>query len=86
MIHKIVPSTIWALLISEAAIVLSSYILAAYLMVDVDPLLWLLTENGLLHILVLMAWILVGLYFQDLYSNFRIRSRFVLVESGDHAS
>jgi sugar transferase (PEP-CTERM system associated) len=80
VIHKIVPSTIWALLISEATLVFTAYAGASYLLIDVDPLLWLLYEDGLLRILALVAWILVGLYFQDLYSNFRIRSRFVLVQ------
>jgi hypothetical protein len=80
VIHKIVPSTIWALLISEATLVTTAYVAASYLLVDVDPLLWLLYEDGILRILTLVAWIVVGIYFQDLYSNFRIRSRFVLVQ------
>lgn len=80
MIHKIVPSTIWALLVSEATLVFTAYAAASYLLIDVDPLLWLLYEDGLLRILALVVWILVGMYFQDLYSNFRIRSRFVLVQ------
>ena len=80
MIHKIVPSTVWALLISEAALVFTAYTGTSYLLVEVDPLLWLLYEDGLLRVLTLVAWIVLGLYFQDLYSSFRIRSRFVLVQ------
>ncbi len=80
MIHKIIPSTIWALLVSEASLVFTAYVAAAYLLIDVDPLQWVLNESGLFRILILLVWIVVGLYFQDLYSNFRIRSRFVLVQ------
>ncbi len=80
MIHKIVPATIWALLISEASLVFTAYAAVSYGLINVDPLLWLLHEDGLLRIIALLAWILIGLYFQDLYSNFRIRSRFVLLQ------
>jgi sugar transferase (PEP-CTERM system associated) len=80
VIHKIVPLTIWALLISEVTLIFTAYAAASYLMIEVDPLLWLLYEDGLLRILALVIWIVVGIYFQDLYSNFRIRSRFVLVQ------
>lgn len=80
MIHKIVPSTIWALLISELALVATAYVAATYALLDVDPVLWLLYEGGLLRIAVLLVWIAAGFYFQDLYSQFRIRSRFVLLQ------
>ena len=80
MIHKIVPSTIWALLISELALVATAYVAATYALLDVDPVLWLLYEGGLLRIAVLLVWIAAGFYFQDLYSQFRIRSRFILLQ------
>ena len=80
MIGKIVPSTVWALLISEVALVTTAYMVATYGLMDVDPILWLFYEYGLYRILVLVIWIVFGLYFQDLYSKFRIRSRFVLLQ------
>ncbi|MCC6537253.1 MAG: sugar transferase [Bryobacterales bacterium] len=80
MIHRIVPSTIWALLISEAAIVFTAHVAATYLLMDVDPWLWLFYDDGFLRISAIVLWMVLGLYFQDLYSNFRIRSRFVLVQ------
>jgi sugar transferase (PEP-CTERM system associated) len=80
VIHKIIPSTVWALLVSEAALVFTAYASAAYYSVDIDPVLWLLYEGGLERILILVLAIVFGLYFQDLYSRFRIRSRFVLVQ------
>ena len=52
MIHKIVPSTIWALLISELALVLTAYVVATYALLDVDPVLWLLYEGGLFRVVV----------------------------------
>ncbi len=80
MIHRIIPSAIWALLITETALVVTAYVVAAYAVMPVDPLVWLLYEDGLARILVLQLWISFGFYFQDLYSNFRIRSRFLLLQ------
>ena len=60
--------------------VATAYVAATYALLDVDPVLWLLYEGGLLRIAVLLVWIAAGFYFQDLYSQFRIRSRFVLLQ------
>ena len=59
---------------------LTAYVVATYAVLPVDPLVWLLYEDGLARILVLELWIAFGFYFQDLYSNFRIRSRFLLLQ------
>ncbi|MBM3795971.1 MAG: hypothetical protein FJW31_18370 [Acidobacteria bacterium] len=67
-------------MISEAALVFTTYVAATYLLMDVDPWLWLLYDDGFLRISAIVVWMALGLYFQDLYSNFRIRSRFVLVQ------
>lgn len=80
MIHRIVPSTIWALLISEAALIVTAYVAAAYLVLTIDPILWLRYEDGFLRIAAILVWMVFGFYFQDLYSNFRVRSRFLLVQ------
>ncbi len=58
----------------------TSYAAATYLLLDVDPWLWLFYDDGILRISTIVVWMVLGLYFQDLYSNFRIRSRFVLVQ------
>ncbi len=67
VIHKILPATVWALIVSEATLVFTAYVAVAYVLIQIDPLLWLIWEDGLLRILTLVAWILIGLYFQDLY-------------------
>jgi len=60
--------------------VAGSYAAASYLVSDIDPVVWLLYEDGLLRIAILTACILLGLYFQDLYSSLRVRSRFFLLQ------
>ena len=59
---------------------LTAYVVATYALLSVDPVIWLLDEGGLLRLVVLLVWIALGFYLQDLYSQFRIRSRFVLLQ------
>ena len=80
MIGRVVRSAIVALIFAEVTLVASAYVFATYLHADIDPLIWLQYEDGLLRISVLVVGIILGLYFQDLYSNFRISSRFLLMQ------
>jgi exopolysaccharide biosynthesis polyprenyl glycosylphosphotransferase len=58
----------------------SAYLLTAYRVLDVDPVVWLSYENGIWRIAVTVAVIQLGLYFQDLYSDLRVVSRFELFQ------
>jgi sugar transferase (PEP-CTERM system associated) len=75
-----VPVGSLALLSSEILLILSSYILATYLILRVDPTVFLLYDRGLVRILVVLASILVGMHFHDLYSKIYVRSRRVLAQ------
>ncbi|HEY3743547.1 MAG TPA: sugar transferase [Bryobacteraceae bacterium] len=75
-----VPTTILALLVSEAVLLLSCYIAAVMLTQDVDPEVFLFYDNGLWRILVVVAVELLGLYLQDLYSDVKIYSRILVVQ------
>jgi sugar transferase (PEP-CTERM system associated) len=75
-----VPTTILALLLSEAILLLSCYLAAVMVMADVDPEVFLLYDNGLIRILVVVAVELLGLYLQDLYSDVKIYSRILVVQ------
>jgi sugar transferase (PEP-CTERM system associated) len=46
----------------------------------VDPTVFLLYDRGLMRILLVLASILVGMHFHDLYSNIYVRSRRVLIQ------
>lgn len=80
MINRLVPSTILALLCAEVTLITSCYVLAAYLLADVDPLVWLLYEDGFARIGVIVGGLVFGLYLQDLYSNLLVPKRFVLFQ------
>ncbi len=80
MLSRLVPTTILALVISEIALAASCYVLAAYLLSDIDPLVWLQYENGFVRIGVLVAGIVFGIYLQDLYSKFKVASKFLLFQ------
>jgi sugar transferase (PEP-CTERM system associated) len=75
-----VPASVLALIVSELVIITSCFILASYIMIDVDPEVFLLYDGGLGRLMLVVASVMLGLYFQDLYSQFRIRSRVELFQ------
>jgi exopolysaccharide biosynthesis polyprenyl glycosylphosphotransferase len=75
-----VPSSVVALLVSEAILIYTCYVLAAFLVLDVDPEVFLLYDSGWARIAVVVACLMLAIYFQDLYTQLRIKSRIVLVQ------
>jgi sugar transferase (PEP-CTERM system associated) len=75
-----VPVGSLALLSSEILLITSSFILATYLVLEVDPTVFLLYDGGLGRILLVLASILLGMHFHDLYSKIYVRSRLVLMQ------
>jgi sugar transferase (PEP-CTERM system associated) len=71
------PTRALVLLISEAALIYASYIAAAFIVLDY-PDIALAQENGWTRIAIVVISMIAGLYFQDLYSQIRVRSRTVL--------
>ena len=75
LLRIITPSSVLGLLISEAMLVLTCYVVALYLILNVDPLVFLFHNHGLARIGMTVAAVLLGFYFQDLYEDLRVRSR-----------
>jgi sugar transferase (PEP-CTERM system associated) len=67
--------------LSEAVLFVSSFIAAAYLIRSFafEPTLYLLYDNGILRTLIAVFSLVVVLYFQDLYSSLKVRSRVLLI-------
>ncbi len=74
-----VPTTVLVLLISEFILLSVCYILAAYVVLEVDPTVFLLYDGGASRILLVVLSVLFGLHFLDLYANIRTRSRIALI-------
>jgi sugar transferase (PEP-CTERM system associated) len=75
-----VPATTLVLLVSEILLIASAFVFAVYITLDVDPWVNLIDDGGLVHLLPVLATILLGMYFNDLYSQFYVKSRIVLVQ------
>jgi lipopolysaccharide/colanic/teichoic acid biosynthesis glycosyltransferase len=75
-----VPVGALALLLSEILIVVSCFLVTAFLFLNVDPMVFLLSDNGLLRIALAGASILFGLYLQDLYVDLYVKSRVLLLQ------
>ncbi|MGA2724990.1 MAG: sugar transferase [Bryobacteraceae bacterium] len=75
-----VPAGALLLLISEILLVAAAFVLATYFELTVDPTVFLLYDGGFEGILLVLLCILVGMYFRDLYSQIRVKSRVVLLQ------
>lgn len=75
-----IPASVIGLLLSEAVLILFSYVLAVFLLPGTDPEVFLLDDRGLLRIAVVGGCVMFGIYFHDLYWKFRIQSKVLLVQ------
>src|SRR5512140_816989 len=76
----LVPVGTFTLLVSEILLTTSAFVLATYLVLNVDPTVYLLYDGGLGRLVPVILSILIGLHFQDLYSQVRVKSRIVLAQ------
>ena len=75
-----IPDSVVALLISDAILLYTCFLIAAFLALDVDPEVFLRYDNGWTRIATAVLSIMGGLYFHDLYTEFRVKSKAVLVQ------
>src|SRR5438445_11177847 len=75
-----IPVGTLTLLLSEIVLVTSAFVLATYLSLEFDPTVFLLVEDGWVRIALVVLSILIVLHFHDLYSNFHVKSRIVLIQ------
>ena len=74
-----IPSAAIALILSEAILLFSCYVLAVY-WTDLSAPVYLTDDGGLWTIGFLVLLVVIGLYFLDLYDNYRITSRIALIQ------
>ena len=75
-----VPTSVLALLISETILIFSCYVLASFFTLDTDPAVYLLDEGGIARIALVVGCVMFGIYFHDLYTQFKIHSRILLLQ------
>ena len=75
-----VPTSVVTLLISEIILIFSCYIFASFFTLDTDPGIFLLYEGGLGRITLVVSCVMLGVYFHDLFTQFRIKSRILLLQ------
>jgi lipopolysaccharide/colanic/teichoic acid biosynthesis glycosyltransferase len=75
-----VPASTVGLFLFEALLIFSSFLFASYLLLDVDPTDYFSDWRGWLSVLVAWLSILLGIHFQNLYTQIRARSRLLLLQ------
>jgi hypothetical protein len=75
-----VPATTVVLLASEILLITTAFIVAVYFTLDVDPWVNLIYDGGMVHLIPVLLAILLGMHFNDLYSQFYVKSGIVLLQ------
>jgi sugar transferase (PEP-CTERM system associated) len=75
-----VPDTAVVLLVADILLLTSAFILAVYFALSVDPWVNLIYDGGFMHLVPVLLTILLGMYFNDLYSQYHVKSGIVLVQ------
>ena len=75
-----VPSSVIALLLSEVILIYTCYVVATFIVLHEDPQVFLFYDSGWERIAIVVTCIIVGIYFHDLYEQFRIKSRIQLFQ------
>jgi lipopolysaccharide/colanic/teichoic acid biosynthesis glycosyltransferase len=75
-----IPSSAVVLVISDAVLLFSCYLFAAWLTIDIPLVTFLFEQSGYWHIAFVMGVIMLVLYFNDLYEQYQVRSRIELIQ------
>jgi FlaA1/EpsC-like NDP-sugar epimerase len=75
-----VPSNVLALLVSEIVLLYTCFVTAVALRVPTDLEIYLRFDGGLTAVTVAVLSIVVGMYFQDLHAQVRVRSSIVVIQ------
>src|SRR5262249_39373714 len=75
-----IPLSTLILLISEILLISASFVLGAYLNLPNDPTEYLLDGGGMFSIGLVVLTIVVGLYFNDLYTDIPVKSVVFLLQ------
>jgi len=79
-LHNLFSTRTLSLLVPETILIFSCYILAAYWLGGADPTVFLLYDNGLLQIALVVAGVLIGLQLNKLYAQVGVRSKILLFQ------
>jgi sugar transferase (PEP-CTERM system associated) len=79
LFRTLIPAGVLALLVSEFILVIGCFLLATFITTTL-PWDYLFTEGNLWKLLVIAALVILGMYFQDLYTDLRVQSRLLVIQ------
>jgi exopolysaccharide biosynthesis polyprenyl glycosylphosphotransferase len=75
-----IPVGSLGLLVSETILIAAAFVGTTYLQMTYDWSVFLFDDGGIYLVLLVTAAIVIGLYFQDLYTSIHVRSRLLLLQ------
>ena len=79
-LFALIPASALALFLTEVLLICTAFIVAVYWMNPSDPSIWLAYDQGNLRVGLMVLCTLIGLYMQDLYSELRVVSSYLLFQ------
>ena len=80
LFHAYIPVSTFLFVVFEIALMFGIFVGATYLLVDVDPADYLLNNLGGISLILVVLTFIMGLYFQNLYSELHVKSRVKLLQ------
>lgn len=85
LFRAFIPASVIGLAISEAILIFFCYIAGEWLVIHllnpyIDMTYYLVDDGGIIQISIVVACLILGLYFQNLYSNVRVKSATLLLQ------
>lgn len=75
-----VPTAVVALFLMEVAILFASYVAPVHFLFDIDPMFFLMYDQGFMTVGMVVGLIVLGCYFSDLYNSIRVQSYNLLLQ------
>jgi sugar transferase (PEP-CTERM system associated) len=75
-----IPTSVFVLTLTEFALIFGCFLFATFLVVTDDLEIFLLYDGGIERLAIMAGVIMLSFYFQDLYSDFTVRSKMVLLQ------
>ena len=80
LFHVFIPKSVVAVIFADVILLFACLVFASYLTIGDGFEIYILHEDGLRNILIALVTLLIGLYFQNLYTELDVRSRLLLFQ------
>jgi exopolysaccharide biosynthesis polyprenyl glycosylphosphotransferase len=75
-----IPTSVFVLTLTEFVLIFGCFLVAAFVFITDDLEIFLLYDGGIARLAIMAGIVMLSFYFQDLYNDFNVRSKMVLLQ------